>query len=157
MKQVVLVAFIAIGLSACNSAEKKEQAAKLQALEKQRTVAAIKDSIRLDSFKRAEAAALQAKKDARTSASTQRINSSRYSGSSSTTTKYGGTSAQTANKKEGWSEAAKGATIGGLAGAVGGAIIDKKKGRGAVIGGVVGAGTGYVIGRSKDRKSGRVN
>ncbi len=54
-------------------------------------------------------------------------------------------------KKKGWSNAAKGAVIGGGAGAVGGAIISKKKGKGAVIGGVLGAAGGYIIGRKKDK------
>lgn len=65
--------------------------------------------------------------------------------------------ARVPQKPQGISDAAKGAIIGGVAGAGAGAIIDRKKpARGAVIGGVVGAGTGYTIGRSSDRKSGRV-
>ncbi len=60
-------------------------------------------------------------------------------------------------RKKGWSDAAKGAVIGGVVGAGAGAVIDKnKRGRGAIIGGVIGAGAGYAIGRSRDRKSGRV-
>lgn len=55
-------------------------------------------------------------------------------------------------EKKGWSKAAQGAVIGGAAGAVGGAIISKKKGLGAVIGGVVGAAGGYIIGKNKDKK-----
>ena len=54
--------------------------------------------------------------------------------------------------KKGWSNAAKGAVIGGGAGAIGGAIISKKKGKGAIIGGVLGAAGGYIIGRNKDKK-----
>jgi outer membrane lipoprotein SlyB len=45
-----------------------------------------------------------------------------------------------------------GAAIGGVAGAVGGAIISKKKGLGAVVGGVVGAAGGYIIGKGMDKK-----
>ena len=59
-------------------------------------------------------------------------------------------------QKKGWSKAAKGAVIGGGAGAVAGAVISKKPVKGAVIGGVIGAGAGYIIGRSKDKKDGRV-
>jgi hypothetical protein len=59
-------------------------------------------------------------------------------------------------QKKGWSKAAKGAVIGGGAGAVAGAVISKKRVKGAVIGGVIGAGAGYIIGRSKDKKDGRV-
>lgn len=55
-------------------------------------------------------------------------------------------------EKKGWSKAAQGAVIGGAAGAVGGAIISKKKGLGAVVGGIVGAAGGYIIGKNKDKK-----
>ncbi len=54
-------------------------------------------------------------------------------------------------EKKGMSSAAKGAIIGGGAGAIGGAIISKRKGTGAVIGGVLGAAGGYIIGRKKDK------
>jgi hypothetical protein len=55
-------------------------------------------------------------------------------------------------KKKGWNKATQGAVIGGAAGAVGGAILSKKKGLGAVIGGVVGAAGGYIIGKRMDKK-----
>ncbi len=58
-------------------------------------------------------------------------------------------------KKKGWSDAAKGATMGGVGGAVAGAIISKNKGKGAIIGGVIGAAGGYILGRKADKKSGR--
>lgn len=58
-----------------------------------------------------------------------------------------------AEKKKGWSSAAKGATIGGVGGAIGGAILSKKKGTGALIGAAVGAAGGYIIGRKKDKKA----
>ena len=61
-------------------------------------------------------------------------------------------------KKEGWSKAAKGATIGAAGGAVIGAVINKRNPAvGAVIGGVLGAGAGYGIGKEKDKKDGRTN
>ncbi len=53
-------------------------------------------------------------------------------------------------KREGWSDAAKGATIGGVGGAVAGAVIGKGA-KGAIIGGVVGAAGGYILGRKKDK------
>lgn len=59
-------------------------------------------------------------------------------------------------KKEGISKAAKGAVIGGVAGAAAGAILTKK-GTGAIIGGVIGAAGGYILGRKKDKTDGRVN
>lgn len=55
-------------------------------------------------------------------------------------------------KKKGWNKATQGAVIGGVAGAVGGAIISKKKGLGAIVGGVVGAAGGYIIGKKMDKK-----
>jgi len=66
------------------------------------------------------------------------------------------TSTPTTTEKKGWSKAAQGAVIGGAAGAVGGAIISKKKGTGAAVGAAVGAAGGYIIGRQKDKKDGRV-
>ena len=58
-------------------------------------------------------------------------------------------------KPRGWSSAAKGATIGGVGGAILGGVLTHRVG-GAVIGGIIGAGGGYAIGRANDRKTGRV-
>jgi hypothetical protein len=55
-------------------------------------------------------------------------------------------------KKKGWNNSTKGAVIGGAVGAVGGAIISKKKGVGAVVGAIAGAAGGYIIGKNKDKK-----
>lgn len=65
------------------------------------------------------------------------------------------TTTTTTTKKKGWSSRAKGAVIGGAAGAVGGAIISKHKGTGAVVGGVGGAAAGYIIGNEIDKKKNR--
>lgn len=62
----------------------------------------------------------------------------------------GTTTPATVKKREGWSDAAKGATIGGVGGAAAGAIIGKGA-KGAIIGGVVGAAGGYIIGRKRDK------
>ncbi|MEO7801128.1 MAG: glycine zipper domain-containing protein [Ginsengibacter sp.] len=67
-----------------------------------------------------------------------------------------GTQSQTTQKKEGWSNSTKGAVIGGVGGAVVGAVVSKKKVQGAVIGGAVGATGGYIIGRAKDKKEDRI-
>ena len=59
-------------------------------------------------------------------------------------------------KKEGMSNATKGAVIGGAGGAVIGAVINKRnRGVGAVIGGVVGGAVGYGLGKKKDNKDGQ--
>lgn len=64
----------------------------------------------------------------------------------------------TAERKAGWSKAAKGTAIGAGSGAVLGAVINKKnRVLGGVIGGVLGGSIGYGIGRSMDKKDGRVN
>lgn len=55
-------------------------------------------------------------------------------------------------KKKGWSNAAKDATIGGVGGAVTGAILSKNKVKGAVIGGILGAAGGYIFGSQKDKR-----
>ena len=60
-------------------------------------------------------------------------------------------------KRKGWSGAAKGAVIGAGAGAIGGAIINKKdRGTGALIGGLggagLGAGTGAILDSQKKKK-----
>ena len=84
------------------------------------------------------------------SSSARRSSSSSRSGVSTSS----GTA--TASRKKGWSSAAKGAVIGGVAGAAGGAIINKKnRTLGGVVGGVLGAGAGYGIGRHIDKKNGR--
>ncbi len=66
-----------------------------------------------------------------------------------------GTGAETPAKKTGMSNGAKGAIIGGVGGAVAGAVISKK-GKGAVLGGIIGAAGGYILGRKKDKADGRV-
>jgi len=164
MKKILVVIALSSVMFACNNKAKEEAALKQKEAEKQLVIKAMKDSLRLDSFKKAELVKQEQAEKARHEAelaaarrSGLRQRSTAYSGSGGSggsSTSYGGT--QPTAKKKGWSDAAKGAVIGGAAGAVGGAIIDKKKGRGAVIGGLVGAGGGYLIGRGEDRKSGRV-
>ncbi len=79
-----------------------------------------------------------------------------YSGGSGSSGSSGGGTTATTTRRRGWSKAAQGAAIGGVGGAVGGAIISRNKGKGAVIGGVLGAAGGYIIGRGKDKRDGRV-
>jgi hypothetical protein len=94
-----------------------------------------------------------------TQSSASRSTTNRSTGSSSSgTTSSNSSSSNTAQapEKKGWSKAAKGAVIGGVAGAAGGAVINKQnRSKGAIIGGVLGAGAGYGIGRHKDKKDGR--
>ncbi len=60
----------------------------------------------------------------------------------------------TSKTRRGMSKRAKGALIGGGAGAVGGAIIGHGV-KGALVGGVLGAGAGYVIGNETDKNKSR--
>ncbi|MFC0773996.1 YMGG-like glycine zipper-containing protein [Terrimonas alba] len=112
---------------------------------------ALQDSLRrvaiTDSIAKVEAEKKQA---AERAAAAQATQSESYSSATSN-------SAKAPEKPQGLSKAAKGAIIGGVAGAATGAILDKnKRARGAIIGGAAGAGVGYTIGRAGDRKSGRV-
>lgn len=152
MKKIFAIVALATVLASCGNSAKEQELAKQQA------VAAVKDSLKLDSFKRAEVARQQAEVEAKhqteLAAARRSAATTRYSSSGGTTTSSAGTT--TAAKKKGWSDAAKGTAIGAGVGALGGILIDKKDGRGAVIGGLAGAGAGYAIGRAEDRKSGRV-
>jgi hypothetical protein len=151
MKKIFAIVALATVLASCSNSAKEE------ALSKQQAVAAVKDSLKLDSFKRAEVVRQQQlveQKHQAELAAARRSASSSYSSSGSSTSSSGGTT--TAAKKQGWSSAAKGTAIGAGVGALGGVLIDKKDGRGAIIGGLAGAGAGYVIGRERDKKSGRV-
>jgi hypothetical protein len=60
-----------------------------------------------------------------------------------------------AQQKKGWSAKAKGAAIGGGAGALAGALIGNQKGKGAVIGGLIGAAAGLGTGAIIDKRKGR--
>ena len=138
-------------MSACSNNAKE------QALIKQQAIVAVKDSLKLDSFKKAEIKkqedakiAAQVKEEKRTLLLAEQNEAASHPSANLNS------EAPAHAKKKGWSDAAKGTVIGAGAGAIGGALIDKKHGRGAIIGGVVGAGAGYLIGRDKDRKSGRV-
>lgn len=146
---------IATGLlSACTNHAKEE------ALIKQQAIIAVRDSIKLDSFKRVE---VQKKEDARVAAQVKVEKEAALKAEKRTLLLSERNEAASANsaaatpaKKKGWSSAAKGAVIGAGAGALGGVLVDKNNARGAIIGGVAGAGAGYLIGRGQDRKSGRV-
>lgn len=167
MKKILTFFACAAILTACNS--NKNDTKNLQA-SRDSIKKAITDSIKLDSFQRAEAQAReQAKIDsiARVKAASQMAASKattartthrtrHYSSSAGVQPLVQGESYQQTQKK-GWSSAAKGAVIGAGAGAATGLIVDHKNAKGAIIGGVLGAGTGYVIGRQHDKKTGRAN
>lgn len=166
MKKLSMIGLLALGASvsilpACSNADgKKSEEMAMQFEIEQR----IKDSLRLDSFERAEAAKIALEeKQAREATTTANHNSSATSSAnqvqyvSETTPANNQYQYPAVQQKKGWSDAAKGTAIGGAVGAGVGALIDKdKRVRGAVIGAAIGGGSGYAIGRKKDRQSGRV-
>lgn len=160
MKKILSVIALASVFAACNNNVKQDESVMIR---KDSIRKAVIDSIKLDSFQRAETIKKQEAltHQAALVSTTSAGSSTRRTYSSSRPTYVKGYSESqtysqpTTTKKKGWSSAAKGAAIGGAAGAVTGVLVDKKNGRGAIIGGVLGAGTGYIIGRSKDKRTGR--
>jgi hypothetical protein len=151
MKKLIAVFGIVLAMSACSNAKKEEAI-------RQAAIKATRDSMRVDSFKKVEVAQKElAAKEAEEkrvlmlseARAAENAPAARMANTSSTST------TTTTKKKKGWSSAALGTVIGAGAGGLGGALIDKKKGRGAIIGGVAGAGAGYLIGRGQDKKTGR--
>ena len=161
MKRMAIVIAFAATFAACNdnsqtSSQLREEAYK-----------AVRDSLKLDSFERAEAKKIEIAEEKERILALQQAQPVRervvYTSSPSPRKTYVKGVSETYTysqpqpvKKKGWSHAAKGAAIGAGAGAVPGIRVDKKDARGAIIGGVIGAGTGYVIGRDKDGKTGRI-
>src|SRR4051812_22368733 len=125
MKKIFVMVALAGVLASCSNSAKED------ALAKQQAVAAVKDSLKLDSFKRAEVVRQQKlveEKHQAELAAARRSSSSSYSSSGTTTSSSAGTT--TAAQKKGWSSAAKGTAIGAGVGALSGVLIDKKDGRG---------------------------
>ncbi len=154
MKKILIIAAVAAVVTACNSNANNSEG-KHNTYTFKDSVKIIRDSLRLDSFERAE----QARKDEERKAeelAAAKAQARREGAASVPRTTVINQQAPAQQQKKGWSDAAKGAVIGAGAGAVTGVLIDKKDGRGAAIGGAIGAGTGYLIGRKKDRESGRV-
>ena len=157
MRNSIICLAVAAAVTAC-SGNAKNKAGENNTYTFTDSVKILKDSLRLDSFERAE----QARVDAANREA--ELANARAEGAASAprnVTVVNESPSQAAptqtQEKKGWSSAAKGAVIGAGAGAVTGILVDKKDGRGAAIGGVVGAGTGYIIGRQKDKKTGRAD
>lgn len=157
---MVVVLAVAATFAACNnSSEQTSSQLKAEAYKQ------IRDSLKLDSFQRAEAKELEIAEEKERILALQRSQPVRervvYASNSAPRRRtyvqgVSETYTYSQPRKKGWSHAAKGAAIGAGAGAITGVLVDKKDARGAIIGGVIGAGTGYVIGRAKDRRTGRV-
>lgn len=167
MKRIAIIVALASVFAACNNDEALVKGSRTEIDSVQivkQSIKDIRDSLKLDSFERAEreqqvteAQSAQAALYAPAPAKTQYITTSSVSRNYESQPVYRSEPAvQTRPAKKGWSSAAKGTAVGAGVGAVTGILVDKKDARGAIIGGVLGAGTGYVIGRAHDRKTGRV-
>ena len=161
MKRFVMIFAVAAIFAACNNSSQTSSQLKQEAYRQ------VRDSLKLDSFQRAEAKEIEIAEERERILALQQSMPVRerviYASNSSPRRTYVKGVQETytysqpqAARKKGWSHAAKGAAIGAGAGAITGVLIDKKDARGAIIGGVLGAGTGYVIGRAKDRRTGRI-
>lgn len=143
MKHVLAITALAITMAACTSNAAKEKELEMQAMQKR-----TEDSLRMVQVK-------QRTQDSLKLVEAKRVEVRRLEASSNSSNAANEAPATVEEKKKkGWSPTAQGAVIGGVTGAVAGAIIDKKAGRGAIIGGVVGAGAGAVTGNaiSKNKK-----
>lgn len=133
MKTMSILLLAGLGLSACNNAAEKEAAAQAarqgvidsmsRAAEKQRII----DSMNLEMAKKEEVQ--------HTTVNNTTVNS-----------------APAAPAKKKWSKTAKGALIGAGAGAITGAVVNKKRVEGAVVGGMIGAGVGAITGAVMDNQ-----
>ena len=175
MKRIVLLMAIAAGVvtSSCNSRAKREMEAKLQA--QQQTIEDMKVAMDrqhvIDSMSQVvamhkEAEAAKAKtvttvyraprrsstNRANSYAATRAVDNNNYQQQPQVV--YQPVEQQQPHKK-GWSAKAKGAAIGAGVGALGGALIGKKKGTGALIGAGIGALAGLGTGAIIDKKNGR--
>ncbi|HUH18714.1 YMGG-like glycine zipper-containing protein [Albibacterium sp.] len=150
---LVMLFAMSIGiLTACNNASGTKE----DTLAKEMADKRISDSLKLDSFKTAEAAKA-ALAEQEESKSYSKKESNVIPTSNTSTVIHASPEATQQQEKKGWSDAAKGTAIGAGVGAIGGALIDKDKPvRGAAIGAAIGGGSGYAIGRKSDRESGRV-
>lgn len=159
MNKILAICVIAgISFTACNNESPKEEALIKEAALKQ-----VKDSLALDSFRKAEAVKEEEQAELKQESSSQPSQAAQtdYQAADQNTEYEGAAESNpqpVANsKKKGWSDAAKGTAIGAGVGAGVGALIDKdKRLRGAAIGAAVGGAGGYAVGRKSDRKSGRV-
>jgi len=131
MKNLFAILFIALAMSSCSNKEKEEAA-------KQAAIAAVKDSIRLDSFRRADAEnkAKLAEAETKRAEAVQKqaeekrlmmLAEERSAANAPAVTSTSSSTTTTSTQKKGWSSAAKGTAIGAGAGALGGALIDKKR------------------------------
>ena len=175
MKRIVLLMAIATGvvMTSCNTGANKEMEAKLQA--QAQTIEEMKLAMDrqhlIDSM--SQAVAMQKEAEAAKAKTVTTVYRAPRRSSTNRANSYAATRAVDNNNyqqqpqvvyqpveqqqphKKGWSAKAKGAAIGAGVGALGGALIGKKKGTGALIGAGIGALAGLGTGAIIDKKNGR--
>ena len=151
MKKMLLIIMIASVFAACKSDSTDLQTNKVMLTDSSGISNSSASSDTATAVQKGARPVAVSREKTRSSTSTSNSGGNTASSGNGTTT----TTTTSTTQKKGWSNRAKGAVIGGAAGAVGGAIISKHKGTGAVVGGVVGAAGGYIIGNEKDKKNNR--
>ena len=150
MKNILFAFALVTAFTACNSKKSETRDIQLLADSSAYSNNMYSDTSKTPPATRTPVSVVSQKSTSSNTGSNTSASSTSGSGTASTQT------TQTTTTKKGWSSAAKGAVIGAGAGAIGGAIISKKKPvQGAVIGGVAGAAGGYIIGKHIDKKNGR--
>ncbi len=154
MKNILLAFTVVTVFAACNS--KKSETRDIQLMSDS---SAYNNSMYTDTMQQFVSEPVPVRSTPKSVTTKRQTNSTSTTNSGSSTNSGANTSgaqtSQTTTQKKGWSSRAKGTVIGAGVGAIGGAIISKKKGKGAVIGGVAGAAGGYIIGNEIDKKNNR--
>ncbi|HYD22254.1 MAG TPA: YMGG-like glycine zipper-containing protein [Flavipsychrobacter sp.] len=172
MKRILIILATAGFLSSCDNAARREQEAAMKA--QQYTMDSLRQELARQSVIDSMAAVALAEEEARMEEqkAVQRSATRSSSGRSYSSASRSGSYAAERNdppaptvvyrdvpaelQKKRWSSKATGALIGAGAGALGGALIGKKKGTGAIIGGAsgaaVGLGAGAIIDANRKKK-----
>ncbi len=166
MKRILMVAMIASAMASCSNNKAEEQARQQATIDsmkmemaKKQMADSINQAIQLQQAQSVDPNSIEMSGSTTAAAPRKAHRSSGNSGSSSIGTSSGGgnstattTTTTTTKQKKGWNAKTKGAIIGAGAGAITGAMVDKKKGEGAIIGGILGAGAGVGVGAIIDKK-----
>ncbi|MCW3124226.1 MAG: glycine zipper family protein [Flavipsychrobacter sp.] len=146
--KILLFIATAVIMASCNNSAEQQAAAQARQVDSMKNEMAKKQII--DSMNAAQAAQAATVNNERPVVHSSTVHHSstvnRPNGTATTTeTNYSTTNAATApvkKQRKGIGPVAAGAIIGAGAGAITGAMVDKKKGEGAVVGGILGAGAG---------------
>jgi|GEM_PF-968672 len=158
MKNTILFLATAFIMASCNNNTEQQAAIQARQVDSLKNEMAKKQIIDSMNTVNAAAQAAQAEQAQKTVVHTTSHTQHRStSGGGSVTNNYTTTNAATApaptkKVRKGLGPTATGAIIGAGAGAITGAMVDKKKGEGAVVGGILGAGAGAGVGAIINKK-----